>query len=50
MMSYVNSSADLNQMNDLQLALHLADIADEISTARFLSVDLHVETNQISLR
>ena len=43
-MSYVNSSADLNQMNDLQLALHLADIADEISTARFLSVDLHVET------
>ncbi|HEY5457604.1 MAG TPA: inositol monophosphatase family protein [Acidothermaceae bacterium] len=29
---------------DLSLALHLADIADEISTARFRATDLRVET------
>jgi histidinol-phosphatase len=29
---------------DLSLALHLADIADEISTARFRAADLRVET------
>lgn len=31
-------------MNDLELALHLADLADAISTKRFLAVDLYVET------
>jgi histidinol-phosphatase len=30
--------------DDLSLALHLADIADEISTARFRATDLRVET------
>ena len=30
--------------DDLSLALHLADIADEISTARFRAADLRVET------
>ena len=38
-----NSSAtDLK--SDLELALQLANLADQISTARFLAVDLHVET------
>ena len=31
-------------MTDLELALHLAKISDEISVARFQAVDLHVET------
>lgn len=31
-------------MSDLDLALYLADVSDRISTARFLAVDLHVET------
>ena len=31
-------------MSDLDLALYLADCADEISSARFQAVDLHVET------
>jgi histidinol-phosphatase len=30
--------------DDLSLALHLADIADEVSTARFRATDLRVET------
>ena len=30
--------------DDLSLALHLADIAGEISTARFRATDLRVET------
>ena len=31
-------------MSDLELALYLADLSDQISTARFQAVDLKVET------
>lgn len=34
----------LSAMDDLDLALYLADCADQISNERFLAVDLHVET------
>lgn len=38
------SDNELKTLNDLELALYLADCADAISSARFLAIDLHVET------
>lgn len=38
------STEELIAMTDLELALYLADISDQISSARFQAVDLHVET------
>lgn len=35
---------NLSEISDLDLALHLADLADKISITRFQAVDLHVET------
>jgi histidinol-phosphatase len=38
------SAATFSAMSDLELALHLAERSDRISTARFQAVDLKVET------
>lgn len=40
----VRNESAVNLSSDLKLALELADCADQISTTRFLAVDLHVET------
>ena len=38
------SSEELIAKDDLELALYLAELSDQISSARFQAVDLHVET------
>lgn len=42
--SYVDELAANPHLDDLNLTLRLADAADEITTARFGALDLHVET------